>query len=84
MGATLVAVAVLNRVELADLAFVTQRIVHQQITEYLPTIIKEMVQLLSLMDWYIYIHFIIQIYLFACHAVVNNHHSTLRTFCWFS
>lgn len=54
MGDTLEEEAVLNRVELVDLVIVTQLDVHQQITEYLPTVIKEMAQFLSLMDWYIH------------------------------
>jgi hypothetical protein len=54
VGDTLEEEAVLNRVELVDLVIVTQLDVHQQITEYLPTVIKEMAQFLSLMDWYIH------------------------------
>lgn len=43
MGVTLEAAVVLNQAELVDLVIVTRRIAPQQVTEYLPTVIKEMV-----------------------------------------
>ena len=40
--ATLEAAVELNRAELVDLVIATHRIAHQQVTEYLPTVIKGM------------------------------------------